>query len=118
VYSGRNLNLELEPYNLTVSLFPLPNQGHSTMFLISLDKTAASILFFPSLQPLPLPDALFDQLALRDENVRWDLHQCKNFECLNTRKEGDCRNCFNLQMEANRWKGFYRRAAAWPKCST
>ena len=87
--------LSSPPLSFPPPLFPTP----------PLSPTPAS----PS-QPLPLPDALFNQNALRDENVRWDLHQCKSFECLNTRSEGDCRNCFNLNMEVNRWKGFYRGA--------
>eukprot|EP00897_Mesotaenium_endlicherianum_P000402 jgi/Mesen1/10362/ME000080S09744 len=61
-------------------------------------------------EPLPFPQSLFDQRSLADENVRWDLHECKNFECLNTRVEGDCRNCFNLSLEAHRWKSYYRGA--------
>ena len=65
---------------------------------------------FPPLQPLPRPESLFSQSALMDGNVRWDLHYCKSFECLNTRTEGDCRNCFNLTMEKNRWRKQYRGA--------
>lgn len=59
-------------------------------------------------EPLPLPDALFDQASLVDESVRWDQHNCKSFECLNTRLVGDCRNCFNLSQEFRRWKANYR----------
>jgi len=40
--------------------------------------------------------------------VRWDLHQCKGFGCLNNRVVGDCRNCFNMSLEENRWKSPFR----------
>lgn len=55
-------------------------------------------------EPLGTPRALFDQLALNDKNVRWDLHNCKSFGCLNKRVLGDCRDCFNLTLEETRWK--------------
>ncbi|CAI7812669.1 unnamed protein product [Closterium sp. NIES-54] len=58
--------------------------------------------------PLPFPAALFTQSALKDENVRWSLHSCKSFTCLNTRVVGDCRNCFNLTLEKNRWQRGFR----------
>eukprot|EP00850_Spirogloea_muscicola_P021249 SM000242S08485 [mRNA] locus=s242:88605:92567:+ [translate_table: standard] len=32
----------------------------------------------------------------------------ESFECLNTRALGDCRNCFNMTLEANRWRSNYR----------
>eukprot|EP00850_Spirogloea_muscicola_P022187 SM000281S10755 [mRNA] locus=s281:120860:127278:- [translate_table: standard] len=57
---------------------------------------------------VPFPESLFSQKALADENVRWDDHQCKSFDCLNTRSIGDCRNCFNLSLEERRWKNRYR----------
>ncbi|CAI5509007.1 unnamed protein product [Closterium sp. Naga37s-1] len=59
-------------------------------------------------EPLPFPAALFTQSALKDENVRWSLHSCKSFTCLNTRVVGDCRNCFNLTLEKNRWQRGFR----------
>ncbi|CAI5463195.1 unnamed protein product [Closterium sp. Yama58-4] len=59
-------------------------------------------------EPLPFPAALFTQGALKDENVRWSLHSCKSFSCLNTRVVGDCRNCFNLTLEKNRWQRGFR----------
>ncbi|GJP38254.1 hypothetical protein CLOM_g22717 [Closterium sp. NIES-68] len=59
-------------------------------------------------EPLPFPSALFTQDALKDENVRWSLHSCKSFTCLNTRVVGDCRNCFNLTLERNRWQRGFR----------
>lgn len=61
-------------------------------------------------EPLPRSHALFNQKALRDGSVRWDLHGCKSFDCLNHRVVGDCKSCFNLSMEANRWKVNYRGA--------
>ena len=60
------------------------------------------------LQPVPFPSSAFNQSALKDENVRWKLHHCKSFECLNTRLLGDCRNCFNMTLERNRWLRGYR----------
>lgn len=60
------------------------------------------------LEPMAFPAALFDQHALKNENVLWTLHKCKSFECLNTRSLGDCRNCFNLTLEEQRWKHEYR----------
>eukprot|EP00271_Cylindrocystis_brebissonii_P003589 TRINITY_DN1471_c0_g1_i1.p1 TRINITY_DN1471_c0_g1~~TRINITY_DN1471_c0_g1_i1.p1 ORF type:complete len:523 (+),score=75.16 TRINITY_DN1471_c0_g1_i1:109-1677(+) len=54
------------------------------------------------------PASLWDQGALDDRNVRWNSNYCKSFECLNTRMIGDCRNCFNLSLEKNRWKSMYR----------
>lgn len=54
-------------------------------------------------EPLPLPRSLWDQHALIDQNVRWDLHQYNSFEAITRRKQGDCRNCFNLTLEASRW---------------
>ncbi|CAI5467639.1 unnamed protein product [Closterium sp. Yama58-4] len=59
-------------------------------------------------EPLPFPASLFTQSALKDENVRWSLHSCKSFTCLNTRVVGDCRNCFNLALEKNRWQRGFR----------
>lgn len=59
-------------------------------------------------EPLPYPVSLWDQNSLNDLSVRWDLHYCKSFECLNTRIQGDCRNCFNLNLEEHRWRSFYR----------
>eukprot|EP00270_Netrium_digitus_P015359 TRINITY_DN5367_c0_g1_i1.p1 TRINITY_DN5367_c0_g1~~TRINITY_DN5367_c0_g1_i1.p1 ORF type:complete len:399 (-),score=99.11 TRINITY_DN5367_c0_g1_i1:525-1679(-) len=58
--------------------------------------------------PLPLPQSLWDQRALNSSFVRWDQHSCGNFECLNARTAGDCRNCFNLTLESSRWKSSYR----------
>lgn len=60
------------------------------------------------LQPVPFPQSLFDQGALIDENVRWTRHECKSYECLNTRLLGDCRNCFMLFLEKRRWRRAYR----------
>eukprot|EP00897_Mesotaenium_endlicherianum_P005836 jgi/Mesen1/5280/ME000263S04390 len=54
-------------------------------------------------EPEPFPASLWSLAALKNENVRWDLHHCKSYECINTRKLGDCRNCFNLTLEAMRW---------------
>lgn len=59
-------------------------------------------------EPLAFPTALFDSSALADENVRWSLHSCQSFHCLNTRVVGDCRNCFNLTLERNRWQRGFR----------
>ncbi|CAI5490896.1 unnamed protein product [Closterium sp. Naga37s-1] len=59
-------------------------------------------------EPIARPKSLFSQGALMDSNVRWDLHQCKSFGCLNSRVEGDCRNCFNMTLESNRWKAPFR----------
>ncbi|CAI5973956.1 unnamed protein product [Closterium sp. NIES-65] len=59
-------------------------------------------------EPLPFPQSLFDQRALKDENVRWGSHHCKSFACLNARALGDCRNCFNLTLESYRWQRAYR----------
>ncbi|CAI7888208.1 unnamed protein product [Closterium sp. NIES-54] len=59
-------------------------------------------------EPLPFPQSLFDQRALKDENVRWSSHHCKSFACLNARALGDCRNCFNLTLESYRWQRAYR----------
>ncbi|GJP29811.1 hypothetical protein CLOM_g19883 [Closterium sp. NIES-68] len=53
-------------------------------------------------------ESLFDQRALKDENVRWGSHHCKSFACLNARALGDCRNCFNLTLEGFRWQRAYR----------
>lgn len=54
--------------------------------------------------PLPTPQALWDPAALRDENVLWGSHACKSYACVNGRKLGDCPNCFNLTLEALRWR--------------
>ena len=35
--------------------------------------------------------------------MRWQLHQCKSFACLDRRVVGDCRNCFNMTLEWKRW---------------
>eukprot|EP00270_Netrium_digitus_P000897 TRINITY_DN1102_c0_g3_i4.p1 TRINITY_DN1102_c0_g3~~TRINITY_DN1102_c0_g3_i4.p1 ORF type:complete len:397 (-),score=114.45 TRINITY_DN1102_c0_g3_i4:288-1478(-) len=61
-----------------------------------------------SIEPLPKFEALFDQRALIDEDIRWELHGCKSIACLNARKTGDCRNCFNMTLEGMRWKTQYR----------
>lgn len=50
-----------------------------------------------AVETIPFPRSLWDQEALNDRNVRWDSHHCKSFDCLNTRLQGDCRNCFNLR---------------------
>eukprot|EP00270_Netrium_digitus_P003644 TRINITY_DN1430_c0_g2_i1.p1 TRINITY_DN1430_c0_g2~~TRINITY_DN1430_c0_g2_i1.p1 ORF type:complete len:239 (+),score=75.81 TRINITY_DN1430_c0_g2_i1:361-1077(+) len=60
------------------------------------------------MKPMAFPESLFSQSALIDDNVRWTNHWCKSFHCLNTRKLGDCRNCFNMSLEFNRWKESYR----------
>eukprot|EP00850_Spirogloea_muscicola_P019434 SM000190S04870 [mRNA] locus=s190:228597:233455:+ [translate_table: standard] len=45
--------------------------------------------------PLPLPQALWTLPA--NNNVRWHHH------CLNTRRYGDCLECFDFAKEKNRW---------------
>ena len=64
----------------------------------------------PPPQPLPRAHALFNQHALKDAAIRWDMHGCKSFECLNSRVVGDCKSCFNMTLEANRWRVNYRGA--------
>ncbi|CAI5484643.1 unnamed protein product [Closterium sp. Yama58-4] len=59
---------------------------------------------------IPFPQSVFDPRALLDSNVRWDLHRCKSYACINSRLLGDCRDCFNLTLEAKRWKNNYRGA--------
>ncbi|GJP45927.1 hypothetical protein CLOM_g5262 [Closterium sp. NIES-68] len=59
---------------------------------------------------IPFPQSVFDPRALLDANVRWDLHRCKSYTCINSRLLGDCRDCFNLTLEAKRWKNNYRGA--------
>lgn len=59
-------------------------------------------------QPLPRAHALFNQRALADGSVRWNYHSCGTYECLNRRTVGDCKNCFNMTLEANRWRVRYR----------
>ncbi|CAI5945140.1 unnamed protein product [Closterium sp. NIES-64] len=59
---------------------------------------------------IPFPQSVFDPRALLDANVRWDLHRCKSYGCINSRLLGDCRDCFNLTLEAKRWKNNYRGA--------
>ncbi|CAI5973286.1 unnamed protein product [Closterium sp. NIES-64] len=44
------------------------------------------------------------QEMLRDENVRWGLHECKSYACVNSREKGECRNCFNMSLEVKRWQ--------------
>eukprot|EP00271_Cylindrocystis_brebissonii_P013201 TRINITY_DN32847_c0_g1_i1.p1 TRINITY_DN32847_c0_g1~~TRINITY_DN32847_c0_g1_i1.p1 ORF type:complete len:412 (-),score=53.40 TRINITY_DN32847_c0_g1_i1:407-1642(-) len=61
-----------------------------------------------TIQPLPLPEALWNQSAFIDDAVLWDAHQCKSFACLNRRVVGDCRACFNLTLEEHRWKTAYQ----------
>eukprot|EP00850_Spirogloea_muscicola_P017995 SM000160S02536 [mRNA] locus=s160:148373:150650:+ [translate_table: standard] len=61
-------------------------------------------------EPVPFPRSLWDQSTLGDGAIRWDLHYCKTFACLNTRDAGDCRNCFNLSLESSRWRSYYRGA--------
>ncbi|GJP43810.1 hypothetical protein CLOM_g3222 [Closterium sp. NIES-68] len=53
------------------------------------------------------PGSLFSQEVLRDENVRWALHECKSYGCVNTREKGECRNCFNMSLEEKRWQKPY-----------
>ncbi|CAI5505003.1 unnamed protein product [Closterium sp. Naga37s-1] len=53
------------------------------------------------------PDSLFSQEMLRDENVRWGLHECKSYACVNSREKGECRNCFNMSLEVKRWQAPY-----------
>ncbi|CAI5532607.1 unnamed protein product [Closterium sp. Naga37s-1] len=62
------------------------------------------------IEPLPRSHALFNQRALHDGAVRWSHHGCKSFDCLNHRTAGDCKSCFNMTLEANRWKVRYRGA--------
>ncbi|GJP45750.1 hypothetical protein CLOM_g5095 [Closterium sp. NIES-68] len=62
------------------------------------------------IEPLPRSHALFNQKALHDGAVRWSHHGCKSFDCLNHRTTGDCKSCFNMTLEANRWKVSYRGA--------
>ncbi|CAI5483339.1 unnamed protein product [Closterium sp. Yama58-4] len=59
-------------------------------------------------EPMPFPDSLFSQSALKDGAVRWALHHCKSFACLNARLIGDCRLCFNMSIERNRWHRHFR----------
>lgn len=59
-------------------------------------------------EPVPFPRSLFAQESLDEEAIRWSLHQCKPFACLNDRRVGDCHNCFNFTLEKKRWKSGFR----------
>ncbi|CAI5489254.1 unnamed protein product, partial [Closterium sp. Naga37s-1] len=59
-------------------------------------------------EPTPFPESLFSQGALKDGAVRWALHHCKSFACLNARLIGDCRLCYNMTIERNRWHRHFR----------
>ncbi|CAI5513815.1 unnamed protein product [Closterium sp. Naga37s-1] len=59
-------------------------------------------------EPTPFPESLFSQSALKNGAVRWALHHCKSFACLNARLIGDCRLCFNMSIERNRWHRHFR----------
>ncbi|CAI5998077.1 unnamed protein product [Closterium sp. NIES-65] len=61
-----------------------------------------------TINPLPFPQALFNLSALIDTALVWDHHACSSFACLNARVVGDCRLCFNLTLERNRWRVRYR----------
>ncbi|CAI7880193.1 unnamed protein product [Closterium sp. NIES-54] len=61
-----------------------------------------------TIDPLPFPQALFNLSALIDTALVWDHHACSSFACLNARVVGDCRLCFNLTLERNRWRVRYR----------
>ncbi|GJP52353.1 hypothetical protein CLOM_g11479 [Closterium sp. NIES-68] len=61
-----------------------------------------------TISPLPFPQALFNLSALIDAALLWDRHACSSFACLNARVVGDCRLCFNLTLERNRWRVRYR----------
>eukprot|EP00897_Mesotaenium_endlicherianum_P008397 jgi/Mesen1/7586/ME000393S06679 len=53
---------------------------------------------------LPRPASLWSGAALADENVRWNLHQCKSYACVQSRARGDCGGCFSMDNEAKRWE--------------
>ncbi|CAI5504490.1 unnamed protein product [Closterium sp. Naga37s-1] len=60
--------------------------------------------------PVPFPNALWNESALMDTNVNWEHHTCKSFACLKSGpgQVNDCKDCFNLDVEKTRWKGGIR----------
>ena len=64
---------------------------------------------------MSFPASLFDQTALPDSSLRWSWHHCKSYQCLNTRVQGDCLNCFNLSLESSRWLFPYRGSLTAPE---
>ncbi|CAI5491856.1 unnamed protein product [Closterium sp. Naga37s-1] len=97
-------------FNLTLCFSLCPNSFNPAPFSPAV-LPPSGFLFpssFPYPQPLPFPQALFNLSALIDRALVWDHHACSSFACLNARVVGDCRLCFNLTLERNRWRVRYR----------
>lgn len=58
-------------------------------------------------EPLPASKALWVDPSLN--NIAWHHYACDSFECLRSRSAGDCRECFNWNIEASRWNWIERR---------
>ncbi|CAI5484951.1 unnamed protein product [Closterium sp. Yama58-4] len=97
--------------SLFPSLLPHPFRHSPPLSPATLPPATPSASLLPSIslhQPLPFPQALFNLSALIDGALIWDHHACSSFACLNARVVGDCRLCFNLTLERNRWRVRYR----------